>query len=749
MPTNAAETQFDLGVRLVDLAITETPIDPSDFSGIHDDLAQGITDALRAGRLYPYAALPVSANQGEIVMIDNGDGTVTRHIYRGVAWQRGETIVVATGATTGQHMAIPNASDTAPGLLSPESKRYLDKVIGTEVFASRADLEAAVIPESVTIVAHFNRNHVLYYHASDDHVALTTTGARTWAPLNAFTPQHFGADDTGATDCSPEILAWIDAFIAAGEVGRCDTGMFRLETGVVRENIAAHVHIKLLPGVRFVTGNIGSSAIQLKGSTTAQWRFTFDGGDVDTSNSAFVNAEGSGTGLSFTRFHQGSVKNYRCFTSQNEAENWPNWIQGGDSGIGCVDVRHMTFFNCVFEGQPDLGIYPGGNSSIVSDSDDGAFVTFLSCHFHNCWSGIGIKREMEKCIIANCTFSNSRGGASVSGVSTVFPARDIVIVNNQFSQIGWRPIRVQSRGGTAKIEGNMITDWGYDRDGVTPVGPRSAVILEGVQHATIHNNTFQMQRWANTPNHRCIDLTTYTFDAGGPNEEIHHSGHIDVANNMVINVDTFVRESDGNQGPVTGAGNRLSGVSTPLQRQHADSWIGFTDDVDANLVKLEGGPSVGYQVNGRRLGGRLPWVPVPSFGTAPAGGLNVTVQEGSAVQTDMGLMVMFDLQFSCIFANAGEEPQGYFRITGLPIVVDQEPNGGGVILFMNNPLVPNPEALRVNAAVSAGSGQTYLDLHLLEPTGTRTITASDVASLGSGVSLRMRAMMIASSPAAV
>lgn len=501
-----------------------------------------------------------------------------------------------------------------------------------------------------------------------------------WSPLGDWEPQHFGAVGDGTTDDNDAIEAWITGCLAEQRAMVAKTGTFKMGSGLSK-SVAQDIHVVIASDARFVSGDIAVPCIEFNCTTPRRYRFTFEGGDFDTSEATFNAAVQSGTALAFVRFNDGYVKNLKVYSAQNEGENWASWRLSGDSGITCVDVWNMQFENCLFEGMADSGIYPGGNSNTGSTTDDGGYCIFTSCWFVECWGGLSIKRQMQKCEVIGCFFIDCYSAMSVLEVSNQYPGREITISNCVFHRSGSRAIEIMGYGDTVRITDCQFFDWGYDRDGTTKTGPQVAIRLIGVENAIVRGNHFEFEDWTEDA-HIAIQFERYSAWDGTTHDCMNNS----IDGNTAVGITTFLKEKDANQGPNHGDDNNLIDVTTPFDSTHANSWIGFTDNVAPQQKKYIG-------VELRLLGGgaifgsgdllnafvdRAAFTPV--LADASTGGNTATFSSSSGRYSRIGSMVKVDIALNNV-DTTGMTGANDIYIRGLPVNMDVNSYVGAGTVF--------------------------------------------------------------------
>lgn len=142
MPINEQVVKYTLSRTVAQVAPTGSNIDATDIDVPLVDLATALSATYQIARQMNLMSLPETGNQGEMVVVDNGDGTTTRWVYRGAEWVEGETVTTATGAISGAILGIPEATFTQAGLMSAADKLALFQLGAVPLFFDTlADLE--------------------------------------------------------------------------------------------------------------------------------------------------------------------------------------------------------------------------------------------------------------------------------------------------------------------------------------------------------------------------------------------------------------------------------------------------------------------------------------------------------------------------------------------------------------------------------------------------------------------------------
>lgn len=400
-----------------------------------------------------------------------------------------------------------------------------------------------------------------------------------------LTPEYYGASGLGVVDDSAAVLAFFRKMEELNKPGYA-FGKYNLQSPIALPDYKSDFDLSCSGHSSFLAGEYAAPAVQVKGDESKKRKFRLVGGQFDTTNSIFNPGVGSGTGLSITRFWSGVLRD-AVFVCNRP---WPQFANG-DSGTTGVDVFNILVTGCRFAGNPDAGLYWGGNDSLLS-GDNGGECVFTGNFFHQNSVGLTLKRQFQRCIITGNIFSESRSGISIVYAGVTPPGGDMIIADNLLNKVGKRPIRVQSTGRSSQISGNRVLDWGYEEDQETFFGPGAAIMLQGGVNHLVTNNHFEMDALAKTADHVGVRLSTFDWDG-----QTHFAGRTTVSGNTGINLAALVREDVG-AGYAHGGENTLIGCDQPARFDHAKSWIGFKDNVDPQRSKVFGAADFGYEING-------------------------------------------------------------------------------------------------------------------------------------------------------
>lgn len=332
----------------------------------------------------------------------------------------------------------------------------------------------------------------------------TPTILTDWLAKGA-SPKNFSAVGNGiSTDTTP-IINWLSTLAGDGIRGIGEPGTFLVDP--IALSIAGDVVIEGAPGMSIK--GIPSAAlpvIRLDG-LTARPRVDMRGLTIDNSAMPFVSAGQSGTGLSLVRIDGFSIRGMEFLGGANLADLTTGF---GDSGITTVECGSGEITFNRFVKQPDLGVYLSGGAS-TGDTDDYGDIIVANNVMTYCNAGISAKRQSRRLIAADNVITQGRVGISLFEASSIDPGREAILTGNAIHKMGSRAIDLRGSYGDV-VNGNQIVDWGYKLDGVSPDAAKdAAIVLLGVERASIGDNTVIFRDWANS-SHKAIRMSEYTME---------------------------------------------------------------------------------------------------------------------------------------------------------------------------------------------------------------------------------------------
>lgn len=255
----------------------------------------------------------------------------------------------------------------------------------------------------------------------------------------------------GATDETEAVQSWISLSARIEAIARGVYGTFLVDqiTGSFTKDLV----IDLSSGCT-IKGAAGFSTavIEIDGGVASP-NLIMRGGCIDNTLRDYVPATASGTGLYVKRFHV-DIRNVRCVGDRANSK--------GDSGIGTLECTGVID-NCVFIGQPDIGIYNTGGGSIAPGDDYGDF-TVSNCRFVDCEIGLTFRRQSNRVFAEGNKFiacgAGIQSSEAQSGAVWIPGAKVVVISGNMGQSISGAFIDVRAAAPGSQIVNNTCTDWG-------------------------------------------------------------------------------------------------------------------------------------------------------------------------------------------------------------------------------------------------------------------------------------------------
>lgn len=368
----------------------------------------------------------------------------------------------------------------------------------------------------------------------------------------------------GITDDTAAIESWINQCSVTGRPGLALPGVYLVTTAAV--TIDNDVELVFVPGASIKgASGLSTTVLTINGGITRP-SLNIQGLIIDNSLRIHVVGTNSGTALLLNFIGLYTIQNSRFLSTDDYRDDM------GDSGIVLVECGPGIIDNCYFRGQPDAGVYLSGGSS-TSDSDDYGDAIVTNCYFLHCANAATFKRAIQRTIFTENRVFECRSGFSAeeadsSGV-TLYPGRGAIFSNNEFKRIGSRA--VTARYGPCIAIGNVIEDWGHDRDDV--LIPSQPAILWNTSGSLCNSNVMRFRDWSGlTQIGIRVDVHTITGATGGdkliPTDNQFDNNIVDGAS---IGIGEYGAGADRNHGLL-----RAIGVTTPFDKPNFNSTSSFT-----------------------------------------------------------------------------------------------------------------------------------------------------------------------------
>ena len=231
-----------------------------------------------------------------------------------------------------------------------------------------------------------------------------------------------------------------------------------------------------------------------------------------------------------------------------------------DSGVEAVDCLSGGVFGGTIQGFCDCGIYNSGDNTLTNNYQGAVFsavgVTFLHCNV-----GFISKRAFNNAKSVGCSYIYCKTGCGTVAVGPgqqPLPGRRFDATGNFFQFIA-NYAAVYSGGSTGLFEGNVVEDYGYAEDGVTPaVGQVCGMFANGAANLNIKGNTFRLRQWTNNATQLGILSASATV-----NGTLYTGGGHSCSGNTYIGIVTGASEtaSGGAINPSNYLGEFVSGLS--------------------------------------------------------------------------------------------------------------------------------------------------------------------------------------------
>lgn len=343
-----------------------------------------------------------------------------------------------------------------------------------------------------------------------------------WIPVRPVSPAHWGASSSAsAADNATAIEACLEygGDIVTGGIGE-------LTTNKAAITLTADTCLTISVGdsIKGATG-LSSEILEFSGA----YHLTINGpGKVDTSATAYNVGAASGTGIVLNAgLLSAKIFGIHFYAAGAKQSTY------GDSGISGT-ASNVTIMACRFSGHPDAGIYHTGTATEdaigIYDGPLGAKWDVIGNHFEYCqtamvtkrnsWGGSFTNNEVEWCSLGFASSPADSGGV------TLMSGKGWTISNNVFRKISARPIDLNFIG-PHTVNGNLIVDFGYTDDGVTPQ-TAYGIWLDGAQGIAGSGNIICFREWTSTSAHAALYITENTFDSDGVNT-VYEADRIDLS----------------------------------------------------------------------------------------------------------------------------------------------------------------------------------------------------------------------------
>jgi hypothetical protein len=397
---------------------------------------------------------------------------------------------------------------------------------------------------------------------------------------NLVSLRSFGAKGDRKTDDSAAILTWLTYLMATGERGSVPAGTYYMDEPLT-VLVTGNLDVRASANAVFVgSAGISQNMILLLASaaTSEQFEVSWRGGGFDISQTEYVPATLSGSGLALQWVWKSTVSGVKFI---GPADYTQGGSYGGDTGLTLVSCQYINVKGNFFSGIRDTGIYITGDSNTADDDNDGRDIVVANNHFSKCAGGVSVKRQSHRTLVGNNVFDYCEVGVALVTTDVVKPdppaGGGAIIVGNSFSHTARNAIdlRYSNVGGTM-IVGNRIQDFGYGLDGVTPSTSQTAILFEGASDSFVQGNWIGMQDWAAGGSHCGVVMQDFTY-AG----VTYNSQNNNCLGNRLKGLDIGFRETPGQAGnnsyalnqfvSVAQQYNNIQATSTTLD-QDAGSW---------------------------------------------------------------------------------------------------------------------------------------------------------------------------------
>jgi hypothetical protein len=300
--------------------------------------------------------------------------------------------------------------------------------------------------------------------------------------------------------------------------------------------------------------------LEFGASTAFSHRFAWQGGIIDNSDRGYILADASGSGLTIYDFAAYDIEDTRFLGAADHVAALADLV--ADSGFTALACNGGWIENCYFRGQADLGVYiTGGGDTGPADNGFSAIVT--GCLFERCQQGVSAKRDANGILIDGCTFRQCYVGATLYPTTGDLRGGRGSILNCRFFLCGIRPIDVRRCAGIT-VQGNVITDFGYELDGVTPIAAAVGINAQGIGGGSIKDNLIQFVGLSSPADAVAFRLNQDTT------ETTIQSSNVDVSGNKSIGVAIGCRE--GGSGTGNTWDNDVIDATTPIDVPATRKW---------------------------------------------------------------------------------------------------------------------------------------------------------------------------------
>lgn len=275
--------------------------------------------------------------------------------------------------------------------------------------------------------------------------------------------------------------------------------------------LSSNIHIEFQPGAKLIADTgLSTPVMDLRASNTTvtDLSLIISYPSIDCSDGFAAGASQNCTAISAQYWKQFTVIGPDLYGGED-----PN-NTNADSGITpiCCESFYAGGGGRI-RGFSDGGIYIGGDNTpgLVGD---GITATIDGILFERCFQGVVAKRDLSLLRVINNTFVENVAGvvaAEIVSPNYTNPVRRLDVVGNRFFRHVSNVTRY--RGPTKGLfANNIIEDWGFEYDGVTPVPTSTyALVLQGATGVDVRDNEFKRNLWA-ANDQRAILLSNVTLD---------------------------------------------------------------------------------------------------------------------------------------------------------------------------------------------------------------------------------------------